>query len=142
MPEVGIHRKGEVDHSTLFEKLKTELKGKAGAMASFVGIVRETSKTGEPVKYLHYECSEEAGEKLKEIALDAERKEGILRVLIHHVIDDLKPGEDAIHVIVAGKHRGEVFETLSRVMDRVKAEVPIWKKEITETREYWIHETE
>ena len=142
MPEVGIHRKGEVDFSALFEKLKEELKGKVGAVASFVGIVRNTSKGGEPVKQLRYECSEDALGKLEEIAADAERKPGISRVLIHHIIDDLKPGEDAIYVIVAGKHRAEVFAALPQIMDRVKAEVPIWKKEVTESREYWIHELE
>ena len=140
MPDIGIHRKGEVDFFTLLQKLKGEFKGKAGAIASFVGIVRGTSEGGEPVKHLHYECSEEAGKKLEEIAADAERQPGISRVLIHHVIDDLKPGEDAIYVIVAGKHRTEVFAALPQIMDRVKAEVPIWKKEVTETREYWVNE--
>ena len=138
MPEVGIHLKGEVDFSALLDKLKEELKGKVGAVASFVGIVRDTSKGGEPVKQLRYECSEDALGKLEEIAADAERKPGISRVLIHHIVDDLKPGEDAIYVIVAGKHRAEVFTTLPQIMDRVKAEVPIWKKEVTETREYWV----
>ena len=138
MPDVGTHRKGEVDFFTLLRKLKSELKGKVGAIASFVGIVRGTSEGGEPVKHLHYECSEEAREKLEEIAADAERRPGISRVLIHHVIDDLKPGEDAIYVIVAGKHRAEVFAALPQIMDRVKAEAPIWKKEITETGEYWV----
>jgi molybdopterin synthase catalytic subunit len=43
---------------------------------------------------------------------------------------------------VAGRHRGDVFEALPKIMDRIKSEVPIWKKEITETKEYWVHEVE
>ena len=142
MPDVGIHRKGEVDLSTLLKKLKRELKGKAGAITSFVGTVRGTSKDGENVKYLHYECAEGVIKELERIAAEVEGLPGILGVMIHHVIDDLKPGEDAIYVLVAGEHRAEVFRALSRIMDRVKAEVPIWKKEVTETREYWVHEVE
>ena len=142
MPDVGINRKGEVDYFTLLRKLRSEHKGKAGAIASFVGIIRGTSKDGEKVKYLHYECAEGVVKELEQIAADFERLPGILGVMIHHVIDDLKPGEDAIYILVAGEHRAEVFTALSRIMDRVKAEAPIWKKEVTETREYWIHEAE
>ena len=60
MPDVGIHQKGEVDLPILIQKLKRELGGKAGAVGCFVGVVRDTSKDGKKVKYLHYECAEEA----------------------------------------------------------------------------------
>jgi molybdopterin synthase catalytic subunit len=90
------------------------------------------------VKYLHYEAADEAREKLLEIATHAERSRGICHVQIHHVVDDLIPGEDAIYVIVGGKHRKEVFAALSEIMNRVKNEVMIWKKEITERGEYWV----
>ena len=56
------------------------------------------------------------------------------------IIDDLKPEEDAIYVIVSGRHRAEVFSAIPQIMDRVKKEVPIWKKEFTTTKEYWVHE--
>ncbi len=140
MPDVGIHQKGEVDLPRLLEKLQSELEGKAGAVGCFVGVVRETSKDGKKVKYLHYECAEESIKGLERIAADIERLPGILKVMIHHVIDDLTPGEDVIYILVAGKHRAEVFSALPKIMDRVKTEVLIWKKEFTETGEQWIHE--
>lgn len=140
MPEVGIHRKGEVDFPSLLEKFRRKLGEVVGAIGCFIGIVRGVSKEGEAVKSLRYECSDEALRKLEEIASDVEKSPNISRVMIHHIIDELKPGEDAIYVIVAGRHRGEVFEALPKIMDRIKAEVPIWKKEITETKEYWVHE--
>lgn len=139
MPEAGIHRKGEVDLPSLLGKLKRELGEEVGAIGCFIGVVRGASG-GEAVKSLRYECSNEAVKKLEEIALETEKQANISRVMIHHVIDELKPGEDAIYVIVAGRHRGEVFEALPKIMDRIKAEAPIWKKEITETKEYWVHE--
>ena len=140
MPDVGIHKKDEVNLSILLQKLKRELGGKAGAVGCFVGVVRDTSKDGKEVKYLHCECAEEAIRELEQIAADIETLPGILRMMIHHVIDDLTPGEDAIYILVAGKHRAEVFSALPQIMDRVKAKALIWKKEVTETGEYWIHE--
>ncbi len=139
MPEVGIHRRGEVDFPSLLKKFRRELGEGVGAIGCFIGIVRGISEESETVKSLHYECSDEALRKLEEIASDVEKSLDISRVMIHHVIDELKPGEDAIYVLVAGKRRGEVFEALPRIMNRVKVEVPIWKKEITETKEYWVH---
>ena len=140
MPEVGIHRRGEVDFPNLLKKFRRGLGGEVGAIGCFIGIVRGISKGGGAVKSLRYECSEEALKKLEEIALDVEKSPDISRVMIHHVIDEIKPGEDAIYVLVVGRHRGEVFKALPKIMDRVKAEVPIWKKEITKTKEYWVHE--
>jgi molybdopterin synthase catalytic subunit len=138
--DVGIHRKGEVDFPTLLERFRLGLGGSVGAIGCFVGIVRGISKEGEKIKSLRYEHSDEAVGKLEEIASDIERSPDISRVMIHHVIDELKPGEDAIYVLVAGKRRCEVFEALPKIMNRIKVEVPIWKKEVTETREYWVNE--
>jgi molybdopterin synthase catalytic subunit len=140
LPDVGIHRKGEVDFPSLLEKFRSELGESVGAIGCFIGVVRGISKEGEEIKSLKYEHSDEAVGKLEEIASDVERSPDISRVMIHHVIDELKPGEDAIYVLVAGKRRGEVFKALPKIMDRIKVEVPIWKKEVTETKEYWINE--
>jgi molybdopterin synthase catalytic subunit len=142
LPEVGIHRRGEVDLPDLLRRLRQGLGGEVGAVGCFIGIVRGVSKEGEAVRSLCYESSDEALGKLEEIAADIEKSPNISRVMIHHVIDELKPGEDAIYVLVAGRHRGDVFEALPKIMDRIKSEVPIWKKEITETKEYWVHEVE
>jgi molybdopterin synthase catalytic subunit len=141
MVDVGIHRRGEVDLPKLLEKLRRDLPSDVGAIGCFIGIVRGTSSTG-AVRCLHYECSGEAKEKIEQIAAEVEGEPNISRVMIHHIVDDLSPGEDAIYVLVAGRHRAEVFSALSKIMDRVKTEVPIWKKEITEGGERWVHEGE
>jgi molybdopterin synthase catalytic subunit len=140
LADVGVHRKGEVDFPTLLERFRSELGESVGAIGCFIGIVRWISKEGGKIKSLRYEHSDEAVGKLEEIASDVEKSPDISRVMIHHIVDELKPGEDAIYVLVAGKRRGEVFKALPKIMDRIKVEVPIWKKEITETREYWINE--
>lgn len=140
MPDVGVHGKGEVDLSGLLERLRKDLDGESGAIGCFVGVVRAVSSKGGKVRFLSYEAAEDAVKIMGKIAAEVEMRPGIKRVMIHHVIDQLAPGEDAIYVLVAGKRREDVFKALPEIMDRVKKEVPIWKKEVTEDGEYWVHE--
>lgn len=138
MAEANIHRKGEVNLAKLVESARKSFGKDVGALACFVGIVREKSKKGAKVEHLKYEAAEEAREKLLEIATRIEKKPGIKHVQIHHVIDELAPGDDAIYVIVGGEHRKEVFDAISEIMDRVKGEVLIWKKEVTKSGGDWV----
>ena len=140
MPDVGIHPKGEVNLPDLFRKLRQDVGENVGAIGCFVGVVRGISEEGERVKFLRYQSSEDAVKKLEQMAADIEKRPNIRRVMIHHIVDQIAPGEDAIYVLVAGHRRDDVFKALPELMNRVKAEVPIWKKEVTERREYWIHE--
>lgn len=140
MPDVGIHSKGEVNLPDLFRKLRRDIGENVGAIGCFVGVVRGISEEGERVKFLHYQSSEDAVKKLEQIAADIEKRPNIRRVMIHHIVDQIAPGEDAIYALVAGHGREDVFKALPELMNRVKAEVPIWKKEVTERREYWVHE--
>jgi molybdopterin synthase catalytic subunit len=138
--EAGVRRKGEIDLPKLLERFRQKLDNKSGAIGCFIGVVRGETEDDEKVKLLHFESSDEATRKLEEIAAGAEREAGISHVTIYHIVDDLKPGEDVLYVLVGGEHRAEVFRTLSQVVNQVKSEAPIWKKEITETGEYWTHE--
>lgn len=142
MPDVGIHSKGEVSLPDLFRKMRRNIGENTGAIGCFVGVVRGLSEEGERVKFLRYQSSYDAVKKLEQIAADIEKRPNIRHVMIHHIVDQIAPGEDAIYVLVAGHGRDDVFKALPEVMNRVKAEVPIWKKEVTERREYWTHELE
>jgi len=140
VPEIGVHRKGEVDFPALLDQFKRRLSPEAGAIGCFIGVVRGVSNEGKAVKLLRYECSDEISKKLEEIAADFEKEPNIYRIAIHHVINDLEPGDEAIYLIVAGKHRSGVFSALEKLMNRVKHEAPVWKKEIYEEGERWISE--
>jgi molybdopterin synthase catalytic subunit len=139
MPNVGIHRRGKVTLTDLLERMKEDLDEEVGAIGCFVGVVRAVSREGKKVRHLSYEAAGDADKKLEEIASESEKQLNIKRVMIHHIIDQLAPGEDTIYVLVAGKKREDVFKALPEIMNRVKTEVPIWKKEVTESGEYWIH---
>lgn len=137
MAESRIVKKGEVSLQYLVDKLKREAGRGLGAIGCFVGVVRGVSSDG-PVERLEYEAAESAEGEMLKIAEDIEKIQGILRVIIYHVIDELRPGEDAIYVVVGGRHRKEVFEALPKIMNRIKREALIWKKEITATGGRWV----
>jgi molybdopterin synthase catalytic subunit len=65
-------------------------------------------------------------------------REGIIDLSIHHVIDRVEVGEESIIVAVLARHRKHVFPVLQETVDRVKSDVPIWKKETTGQTAYWV----
>jgi molybdopterin synthase catalytic subunit len=139
---VGLHRKGEVSLTQIIDYIKNiPTYHQAGAVACFVGVVREdpVHDSDSKVTRLEYEAyAEVALKRMAEIRADAKRRDGIVEVAIHHVIDSLEVGEPSLFVVVLGKHRQEVFPTLSETVERVKKEVPIWKKEYTSKEAYWV----
>ncbi len=119
---------------------------KAGAIASFIGVVRGETKDQERVQKLILEAYEEkANEVLAEICKDLQKRPGIVDVQIHHFIGEVSAGEDLVYVLVAGAHRKQVFRVLEEAVERYKKEAPIFKKECVETAEgetkcHWIAE--
>lgn len=113
---------------------------RAGTIGSFTGIVRE--RTGEiKTEGLDFECYEQAaGSKIQQIEQDLRGREGIVDVRIHHRTGWIGPGQDIVYIVVAASHRQQLFPVLSEAIERVKAEVPIWKKEHTTGGEYWVHD--
>ena len=142
MDAVGLHRKGEVSLQEIIDYLRAlPSYHQSGALASFVGVVREDAVRGSDSKVTHLEYeayADVALKRMEEIRGDAKRREGIVEVAIHHVIDSLDVGEPSLFVVVLGKHRQEVFPTLAETVERVKKEVPIWKKEFTSKESYWV----
>lgn len=138
-----IHKKGKTSFPEVLEDFKEKLGDEVGAIGSFIGIVRKDAKKEGKIERLHYESRKNAAKSLENIATSIENEtDGVSKVDIHHFVDDLEPGDDIIYVLAGGAHRKEVFDALPKIMNRVKSEVHIWKKEITENEEYWVHEVE
>lgn len=113
---------------------------KAGAIGTFTGIVREYT-AGLQTQVLEFESHEEmAYDSIERICTELKQKNGIIDVLIHHKIGKIEPGEDIVYIVVASSHRTQLFPVLSEAIERVKSEVPIWKKEITVDGEFWVHD--
>ena len=133
--KVKIHR--ELDNtSSLIDEVKRS-SNEIGAIAVFIGVVRGVSY-GERVLRLEYEAHEVLAEKVMEkIIEESKDKYGIIDAIVEHKIGSVGVGEDVMKIVVASRHRRECFKALMEIVDRVKHEVPIWKKEVTEKRSYW-----
>jgi molybdopterin synthase catalytic subunit len=144
MTRVGIHQKGEV----LLADLITDVRNgsdvsNAGAIGCFVGIVRGVTKEGVEVRKLELEVHKKAAiRSLSKIASDILNRPGVVDVRIHHNMGELKVSDDIVYIVVAGKHREDVFQALRDAIERVKKETPIWKKEYSTLGEYWVSEFE
>jgi molybdopterin synthase catalytic subunit len=139
---IGLHKKGEVDLNQVMAELsRLPNYHQAGAVACFVGVVREdpVRESDAKVVRLEYEAyNEVALQRMEEIREAMKTRPGVIEVSIHHIIDNLEVGEPSLFVAVLGKHRQEAFSTLSETVDRIKKEVPIWKKELTTKESYWV----
>jgi len=127
-----------VDFNDIVHRLKSSSPN-VGCVLLFIGFVRSEGVNGGSVKSLFYEAYRELAEReLKSIVDDAMKVDGVYSVEVMHMIGSAFPGEHTFIVGVASKHRGEGFKVLRDVVERVKSEVHIWKKEITDKGEYWI----
>ena len=109
-----------------------------GAVCVFYGIVREDSRN-KKVRFLEYDAYPEMAEKKMRAILDeVKEKWPEQRAAVVHRIGTLGIGEASIVIAVGSPHRGESFEACRYVIDRVKQEVPIWKKEVFTDGEEWV----
>jgi molybdopterin synthase catalytic subunit len=149
MNYVGIHKKGELTLSELLKSVKERADfRRAGAIATFVGVVRGETLDGEKVEGLELQAyEEEANKVLGSICADLKKREGVVDVQIHHFVGEFTVGEDLVYVVVAGAHRENVFGVLREAVERYKSEAPVFKKEhlVDETgarESYWVSERE
>jgi molybdopterin synthase catalytic subunit len=98
---------------------------RAGAVVLFEGVTREVDE-------LHYEAYAEMAEpRLAAIAAEEAERHGLCAVAVEHRTGAVPLGEPSVIVAVSAAHRGEAFAGARAVIDRVKAEAPIWKQEVT-----------
>lgn len=111
---------------------------KVGAVASFVGIVRDLNE-GDAVATLTLEHYPGMTEKsLEEIVAQAEQRWDIYDALVVHRVGTLKPLDQIVLVVVTSAHRGESFKACEFLMDYLKTRAPFWKKEHTPDGARWI----
>ncbi len=119
------------------------LSGDDGAVASFVGVARGRSASGEAVQTLfldHYPGMTEAS--IEEIAGAGARRFDVSEVLVVHRCGEIGPGEAIVFVAAASRHRAEAFACADYLMDRLKTEAAFWKREDGPGASRWIEPTE
>ena len=98
---------------------------RAGAVVLFEGVTRD-------VEALDYEAyAEMATAKLETIASEVAEKHGLWAVAVVHRVGRVPLSEPSVLIAASGAHRGETFAGARELIDRAKAEAPIWKVELT-----------
>ena len=98
---------------------------RAGAVVTFQGVTREVPR-------LDYEAyAEMARERIAAILADAIARHGLCGAACEHRVGEVPLGEASVLVAVSAAHREEAFAGAREIIDRVKAEAPIWKVEVT-----------
>ncbi len=115
---------------------------RSGAIATFTGRVRaKDSPEDARTEQLSFEKYESVAEqRLAAISQELTDREGVFEVLMHHRVGLIDDGEDIVFVVVLAGHREEAFRTVEDGINRLKDEVPIFKKETTTDEEFWLHE--
>lgn len=99
----------------------------AGAVVTFLGVVR-AQEQGRPIVALDYQAYEPmATRQLLVIARELASASGLIRVGVTHSRGRVPVGAASLRVEIASPHRAEALETMGRLLDRLKREVPIWK---------------
>ncbi len=110
----------------------------AGGLSLFVGVVRDEND-GRPVSALEYHAyASMAQSEMARIARDLEREFEGVRVAALHRIGRLVVGDVAVVCAAGAAHRGEAFAACRALIDRIKADVPIWKREWGPEGPYWV----
>jgi molybdopterin synthase catalytic subunit len=103
----------------------------AGGQTLFVGTVRNHDpQAGERVvTSLEYEAHPDAAARLAAVAAAVGAIDGVRAVAVEHRVGTLQVGDAAVVVAVAAEHRHEAFAACRELIDTLKAEVPIWKRQ-------------
>jgi molybdopterin synthase catalytic subunit len=102
---------------------------RAGAVVSFQGVVRDHDD-GRKVVLLEYEGHPGAADVLREVAAEIAADPDVYAVAVSHRIGALKIGDVALVAAVSTAHRAAAFAACARLVDEVKARLPIWKHQI------------
>jgi molybdopterin converting factor subunit 1 len=108
----------------------------AGAVVTFSGVTRE-------VERLEYDAYVQmAEERLLTIASDAVERHGLCAAAVEHRVGEVPLTAPSVIVAVSAPHRGEAFAAAREIIDRVKSEAPIWKKEMEGDEGRWVEGSE
>ena len=96
---------------------------RAGAVVTFQGVTRD-------VDHLDYEAYiEMADERIRAIVAEAIERHGLCAAVAEHRIGVVPLSEPSVAVAASAPHRGDAFACAREIIDRIKAEAPIWKRE-------------
>mgnify|MGYP000110818774 FL=1 len=132
----------DFDPGEELEQLRTRLTGRAGAVVSFTGLVRDLNE-GEAISRMTLEHYPGMTEKsLAAIEAEAMERWGLLESIIIHRVGPLSPNDRIVFVAAASAHRKDAFRACEFMIDTLKTRAPFWKKEDTAGGARWVAPTD
>ena len=119
------------DFDAGFEMKNISKNNSVGAVASFVGLVRDVAMTLE-----HYPGMTERA--IAKIVEEAKGRWQVMDCAVIHRYGALQPNDQIVLVAVASAHRGDAFAACEFIMDYLKTQAPFWKKEATPQGARWV----
>ncbi len=101
----------------------------AGGTCLFLGTVRKRSDAGDVTGLTYEAWAELATRRLEELATEMLERWPLRKVALLHRTGELGVGEVSVVVACSAPHRAEAFEACRHGIERLKRDVPIWKKE-------------
>ncbi len=138
-----IVQQHDFDSAALVAQLRERTAGKAGALVTFTGYVRDYAP-GQATQSLfleHYPgmCERE----ITEICDTALSRWDVAEVLAVHRYGELHLKDQIVFVAVAGAHRGQAFLACEYVIDALKTRAPFWKREtLADGERFWVQQHE
>ena len=128
----------DFDPGRELDRLHLACTGGAGAVVSFIGLVRDFSD-GAAILRMELEHYPGMTEKaLSEIEQDARSHWELMDTLIIHRVGPLSPSDRIVLVAAVSAHRGDAFRACEFMIDRLKTAAPFWKKETTSAGARWV----
>ena len=143
MPSTGILMAGRVvveeapdvlHPQALRQRLNTN---DCGAVVSFVGLTRETEGTADVLRLEFDAWQDRLTPVLERLAHEAIKRFAVLSVAMAHRTGSVGPQEPIVAIHVGSPHRKEAFQACEWLIDELKKQAPIWKKEVTTDGETW-----
>jgi molybdopterin synthase catalytic subunit len=121
-----------------YDAMRTRHPGRIGAVVNFVGLVRDQSG-GEAVSILHIEHYPGMTEQsIADIVATAEGRWRLDDVVVIHRVGDLAPEAQIVFVQIASAHRADAFAACEFIMDYLKTDAVLWKREATPQESTWL----
>ena len=119
--------------------LSTVVSASAGANVLFTGTTRQETE-GVITDWLEYDAYKPLAEReCVRLYEQAVSKFKIIKCSIVHRLGKVSVGEVSIAVAVSAVHRAEAFASASWLLDRIKEDVPVWKRQVSDTQAFWVH---
>ena len=108
-----------------------------GAVVSFVGLTRETEGEADVLRLEFDAWQDRLTPVLKGLVEQAIQNFGVMAVAMAHRTGSVGPQEPIVAIHVGSPHRKEAFQACEWLIDELKKQAPIWKKEVTSEGETW-----